>query len=127
VGPVGSQEDAAFSLVGDVPAGLYHVICDAIVIQPVDVSFALIWRRGTMDTVLSSWTKHFDPLPGGNYDAQPYETNREVQAIFDVQPGDQLVFRYEGNGDAATPMYAFTPNGDGERANGRIPNITLPE
>jgi hypothetical protein len=122
VGP-GGFLDAAFNLRADVPAGTYHVSCDAIIIESVDVTFTLIWRRGTTDTTLAEWTRHWDPLPAGIYDAQPYETDQVAPAI-DFQPGDQLVFRYAGAN--TTSMQAFIPNGDGANANGKIPSITLP-
>ena len=104
-------------------AGTYHVNCDGIVIRAVDVTFELIWRRGATDTVLSSWMQHWEPLPGGSFKAQPYEIDVEGQAI-DFQPSDELVFRYSGSN--TTTAMAFIPNGDGELAEGRIPNITFP-
>lgn len=123
MGPGGSQE-AAFDLVAGVPAGTYHVICDAIVIRSIDVTFDLIWRRGALDTTLASWTQHFDPLPDGAFAAQPYELDQDAIAI-EFQPGDQFVFRYSGAN--TTSMQAFIPNGDGALANGRIPSIDLPQ
>jgi hypothetical protein len=110
-------------LKASVPAGTYRVICDAIIIRPVDVTFELLHRRGGQDTVLAIWEEHFEPLPDGVYEAQAYEIDQAAPAI-DFQPGDEFVFRYTGNN--STAMQAFIPNGDGERANGRIPNITLP-
>jgi hypothetical protein len=123
VGPGGSQE-APYSLNGSVSAGTYHVICDAIIIRSVDVTFDLIWRRGSTDTTLATWSQHFDPLPGGVYTAQAYEIDQTTDAI-DFKSGDQLVFRYSGAN--TTSQQAFIPNGDGATAHGRIPNITLPQ
>lgn len=122
MGPGGSQE-APFDLRTGVPAGTYHVTCDAIIIGPVDVTFTLIWRRGQTDTNLAQWMRHWDKLADGSYKAQPYEVDMPAPAI-DWQAGDQLVFRYEAT-NTTTPE-AFIPNGDGAIANGRIPNITLP-
>jgi hypothetical protein len=116
--------DAAFPLRASVPAGTYHVVCDAIIIEPVDVTFSLIWRRGTTDTVLAQWMKHWEPLPGDVYRAQAYEVDMPAMAI-DFAPGDQLVFRYAGAN--STVSQAFIPNGDGVITGGRIPNITLPQ
>lgn len=121
MGSGGSQE-APFTLVADVPAGTYHVICDAIVLGAVDVTFDLIWRHGGTDTSVATWTHHFDPVPG-SFDAQPYEVD-EVGTAISAGDGDQLVFRYTGTN--ASSAQAFIPNGDGATANGRIPNITLP-
>ncbi|HEX2688055.1 MAG TPA: hypothetical protein VHN14_15610 [Kofleriaceae bacterium] len=123
MGPGGSQE-AAFGLRTSVPAGTYHVTCDGIIIGPVDVTFTLSWRRGPTDTSLAQWTTHWDPLPGGGYDAQAYEVDMAAPAI-DWKAGDQLVFRYAA-ANTATPE-AFIPNGDGRLAHGRIPSIALPQ
>jgi hypothetical protein len=123
VGPGRSQE-APYDLAAAVPAGNYHVICDAIIIRPVDVTFDLVHRSSAGDVTLATWMQHFDPLPDGKYEAQVYELDQASPAI-ELSGGDQLVFRYSGaNSDAEM---AFIPNGDGFRANGRIPNITLPK
>lgn len=122
MGPGGSQE-APYNLKADVPAGTYHVICDAIVLASVDVTFDLLWRHGGADTTLASWTQHFDPVPG-NFDAQAYEIDQAAPAI-DFHSGDEFVFRYSGAN--TTSAQAFIPNGDGANANGRLPNITLPQ
>ena len=122
MGPGGSQE-APFDLRASVPAGTYHVECDAVIIAPVDVTFTLIWRRGTTDTTLAQWMRHWDPLPPGMFDAQPYEVDMAAPAI-DYQKGDRLVFRYAAAN--TTSAEAFIPNGDGPLSKGRIPNITLP-
>jgi hypothetical protein len=124
VGPGGSRKDAAFSLRAAVPAGTYHVECDAVITASIDVTFSLIWRRGATDTMLAQWMKHWEPRVG-SFDAQPYEVDMAAPAI-DYQPGDQLVFRYAGNGPPGTLANAFIPNGDGRNSNGRIPAITLP-
>lgn len=105
------------------PAGAYHVECDSIILDSVDVTFTLIWRRGSSDTNLAQWTRHWDPLPGSTYTAQPYEVDMPAPAI-DFAPGDQLVFRYAGAN--STNPQAFIPNGDGPISGGRIPAITLP-
>jgi len=72
---------------------------------------------------LATWMQHWEPLPGGSFDAQPYELDVTAPAI-DFEPGDELVFRYSGANTSSA--MAFIPNGDGALANGRIPNITLP-
>jgi len=102
------------------------VECDAIVIGSVDVQFSLIWRHagGSADTTLAQWTQHWEPLAGGVYDAQAYETDEAAPAI-DFAAGDQLVFRYEGLSTSIDGQ-AWIPNGDGATTGGRIPSITLP-
>lgn len=122
MGAGGSQE-AEFHLVASVPAGTYHFVLDSIIIRSVDVTFDLVWRRGTTDMPLASWDKHFEPLPG-SFDAQPYEVDMTAPAINFVA-GDQLVFRYTGANTSSAE--AYIPNGDGSLSHGRIPNITLPK
>ena len=126
MGPGGSLHDAAFDLRAGVPAGTYHVQCDSIILAPADVTYTLIWRRGATDTTLAQWSKHWDPLPDGTYQAQPYEVDMAAPAIA-FQRGDQLVFRYAGDGPPDTAAEAYIPNGDGSNMGGRIPNLRLPQ
>jgi hypothetical protein len=88
----------------------------------VDVKFELMARQGADTVVLATWTKHFEPLATG-YDAQPYEVSKDAAAI-DVVAGTELVFRYSATN--TTKLEAWIPNGDGTLADGRIPNLTLP-
>jgi hypothetical protein len=97
-------------------------VLDCIVTSSVDVKFELMAQNGGDTVVLSTWSKHFDPLASG-YDAQPYEVNKEAPAV-DFVDGAQLVFRYSASGTTKTE--AWIPNGDGQLAGGRIPSITLP-
>lgn len=120
----GGSLEAEYSLKASVPAGAYHVIYDGIIIRAVDVTFDLIHRRGATDILLGTWTEHFEPLPGGGFDAQPFERDVVAPAI-DFKSGDQLVWRYTGMN--STAMMAYIPNGDGAITDGRIPNITLPK
>jgi hypothetical protein len=124
VGPGGSLE-AEYKLKADVPAGSYLVVCDAIVIVPIDVTFDLVHRRDGADTTLATWMQHFEPIGGGVYKAQAYELEVPAPAI-NFKSGDQLVFRYTG-GTSTSTMTGFIPNGDGHITDGRIPNITLPK
>ena len=96
---------------------------DAIITTSVDVTFDLIWRRASGDTELAHWAEHYEPLPNNDYSAQPFEYDESCAAIT-FQAGDQLVFRYTGANGAS--MESYIPDGDGQFANGRIPNITLP-
>ena len=123
MGAGGSQE-APYTLKAKVPAGTYHLELDAVITLSIDVQFDLIWRRGATDTVLATWSQHFDPRGGGNFDAQPFEYDEDCAAI-DTLKGDQLVFRYTGTGGSQNE--AYIPNGDGAVTHGRIPNITLPK
>ena len=97
---------------------------DAVITHSVDVTFDWIWRSGATDTTLATWTAHYDPRGGGNYDAEPFEYDMPGIAV-DTLKGDKLVFRYTA--DAAAPLDSYIPNGDGVSSNGRIPNITLPK
>jgi len=107
-----------------VPAGTWHLIGDGIITESVDVHFEMLWRRtGVADVTVATWDHHFDPLGGGNFDAQAYEADATGTAI-DFQAGDKLVFRYTGA--SLSNVNAYVPNGDGAVANGRIPSITLP-
>lgn len=119
----GRSQEAAFTLRDSVSAGTYHFVLDAVIVQPVDVTFDLIWRRGATDTPLASWTEHYEPLGAGNFDAQPFEYDKPAPAI-DWKTGDELVFRYTGSNSSARA--AYIPNGDGAITHGRIPHITLP-
>jgi hypothetical protein len=96
-------------------------VLDCIVIAGIDVTFDLLHRRSS-DTVIATWTAHFNPLPT-SFDAQAYETDQPGAAV-EHEAGDKLVFRFTG---ANTIMSdAWIPNGDGTLSKGRIPNITLP-
>ncbi len=100
-------------------------MCDGVIISPVDVTFELIWRHAEGDdTTLVTWNEHFDPLGGGNFDAQPCQLTADAIAVA-FEPGDELVFRYTGEG-TDVPM-AYIPAGDGDRVNGRIPYLDLPQ
>jgi hypothetical protein len=85
------------------------------------VLFELLVRRGSDDTVIGSWEQAFEPRPMG-FDAYPVDLDVAAPQ-FAVQPGDVLVFRYTGELGLAM---SYIPNGEGDRANGRIPFITLP-
>lgn len=97
-------------------------MCDGVITASVDVTFELIWRRGTEDTVLATAMQHFDPLPDGVYTAQACDIAMPAAAI-DWVDGDQFVFRYSGTSTSAN---GYIANGDGKFTMGRIPNITLP-
>jgi len=106
-----------------VPAGTYQFVLDCIVIAGVDMQFELVHRRGADNTMITSWTEHFNPLATG-FDAQAYEVDM-TGAKIDFAAGDRLVFRYSASN--TTMAEAWIPNGDGRLSNGRIPNIRLPK
>lgn len=120
----GRSQEAEFTLLDDLPAGEWRLIADGIIVFSVDVTFEIIHRGASGDTLIAMWQHHFDPRPVG-FDAQAYEVTANGPAI-DQQPGDQLIFRYTGNNTEATQTMAYIPNGDGAEAMGRIPFIVLP-
>ena len=120
----GSSQEAEYLLRADLPAGAWTLVGDGIITQPVDVRFEVFVRRAdTTEVPIVMWDHHFDPLGGGRFDAQPYEATASGPAV-DVADGDELVLRYTGTGSAFD--MAYQPNGDGFRANGRIPYVALP-
>ena len=119
----GGFQEAPWDLKAPIPAGTYHIQCDSIIIRSVDTTFDLIWRHGATDTLLGTWQQHWEPLPGGVYEAQPYE--HDVTGAPAVDGEGQLIFRYTGMN--ATLDQAYIPNGDGQLSNGRIPAITIPQ
>jgi hypothetical protein len=122
VGAGGSLE-ATYPLVADIKAGTWHLVGDGIIINSGDVTFEILWRDSTGDHLLASFMHHFDPLPSG-YTAQPYEDDAAGVATAG-KPGDLLVLRFKATG--TTTGLVYIPNGDGAKAMGRIPNLTLPK
>ena len=120
----GSSLEASYTLGGPLGAGTWRLVADGIILDPVDVTFEILWRSGGDDQVLASWQRHFDPLAGGEYRAQPFEESAEVERQ-EAAAGDQLVFRYSG--ESSDLAMAYIPNGDGELTGGRIPFIDLPD
>src|SRR6185436_15629969 len=101
------------------------MVADGIITNPVDMTFDIIWRKQAGgDTVLATFTHHFDPRGGGNFDAVPFDETTAGPAAA-AQAGDSIVWRMTTAGtDQPT---AFIPNGDGANANGRIPFIEFPQ
>ena len=120
---LGESQEAAFDLRASVPAGTYHLECDAIITESVDVTLTLIWRRGQTDTTLAQWMQHWDPRPDGTFRGQANEVEMAGPAI-DFKAGDQLVFRYSGQ--SVKMREAFIPTGGGALENGRMPSLRLP-
>jgi hypothetical protein len=122
VGAGGSLE-AAYELKGPIEAGVWSMVADCIVVQAVDVNIEIIHRVGSTDNVLVSWEDRYEPLPGGEYQAQAFDFTDEIGRV-DSEPGDLLVLRYTGTNSKME--MAYFPNGDGSTTGGRIPNIDLP-
>lgn len=110
-------------LVGPIDAGTWRLVCDAIIVEEVDVLLELIWRSRAGDQTLASFQQHVAPVPG-NFDAQPFEMTAAVARV-PAAAGDKLVFRYSVVA-GATRLMSFIPNGDGALRNGRIPFVELP-
>ena len=119
----GGPREAAFTLRGAIDAGAWRLVADGIITEDVDVRFELIWRSAAADQVLFSADHHFALNPG-NFQAQPFETTAMVERV-PAAAGDQLVLRYGSVGTSTIAM-AYIPNGEGPRANGRIPFVELP-
>ena len=124
----GGSLEAAFPLVGPIPAGTWHLVGDGIVLASCDLEFEVIWRHGE-DTVLASFSNHFDPRTvAPKFDATQFEADATGVAA-QAASGDQLVLRFTASvmadaGAGVTDVYI--PNGDGANAHGRIPSLTLP-
>ncbi len=122
---VGDPLEASAALAGPINAGRWHLIGDGLVVDPVDITYEVIWRGSAGDKVLATWQHHFDAPPAGpdRYKAVRYEDDADGAAA-EATAGDKLVLRFKA-AQAASAM-PFIPNGDGFMANGRIPSITLP-
>jgi hypothetical protein len=119
----GRSQEAEYTLRGDLPAGEWKLAGDGIILEGVDVHFEIFVRRAdTTEVPIVEWQHRFERLPQG-FMAQAYDAEAEGPAVTFVE-GDQLIFRYSGAGSVST--MAYQPNGDGDRAGGRIPFITLP-
>ena len=115
----GSRADAPLS------AGSWHLVGDGIIIAPVDVRYDVIRRRPAampIDQTIVTFHHHFDP-PAAGFDAQQFEQDGDGIAA-DVQTGDVLVLRFTVQ--SANGGVAYIPNGDGDKAHGRIPSLSLP-
>jgi hypothetical protein len=117
----GRSQEATFELLDDIQSGTWTLVADGLVSGPVTVTFDILVRRNGQDVMLAEWTKQLDKLPGG-YTAQPIDLTAPSNG-YDAKAGDLLIFRYRGEGGT---MMAYSPNGDGERTNGRIPFLVLP-
>jgi hypothetical protein len=119
----GRSLEAAYRLSGGIGAGSWSFVLDGICLESVDVTFELLLRAGSDDTILASFARHYDPLENGDYRAQPFEHAEELGSV-DAEDGDQLVFRYTGEG--SDMMEAWIPNGEGDSLGGRLPYLDLP-
>jgi hypothetical protein len=92
------------------------------VVEPVDVTFEVIWRSGGSDHEIFTLEQHFEPRADDPSMATAYEQTAEADKV-DASEGDELVFRFSG--ESANDM-AYIPNGEGTEAGGRIPYLDLP-
>jgi len=119
----GRSLEAAYRLDGGIPGGTWNFVLDGICLDAVDVRFELLVRAGSEARELTSFGRHFDPLPGNEYRAQAFEHPVDLDGV-EAAAGDQLVLRFTG--DSSDLMMAYIPNGDGELTGGRIPFLDLP-
>jgi hypothetical protein len=128
VGAGGSLE-AAFSLAGPIKAGSWHLVGDGVTFDPCVVTFAVLWRTSDgKDHPVVSFTNSFaasGPAVNGFPPAIAYEADAQGVAV-PAQPNDQLVLRFTATGNPSDAVL-YIPNGDGPKAQGRIPSLTLPQ
>ena len=91
-------------------------------LNPCDLTFDVLWRNGSGDHALASFTHHFDP-PATGFNAVPYEADAPGVAAA-AKSNDLLVLRFTAQGAMGPLLYI--PNSDGANAQGRIPSVTLP-
>ncbi|HZS39722.1 MAG TPA: hypothetical protein VFF06_22975 [Polyangia bacterium] len=124
---VGDPLEAAFKLAAPIRAGSWHLVGDAIVLESADAQYDVIWRSGAGDVKLAGFAHHFY-VPAGTGQAQFNAVAFEADApgiAAAARAGDSLVLRFTAL-NAAPGTMAFIPNGDGVKAMGRIPSLTLP-
>ena len=119
----GGSLEAAMLLNGPIKAGTWHLVGDGIIINSADVTFDVLWRDAAGDHPIATWQNHFEPMASG-YLAVAFEADAPgVEAK--AKANDQLVLRFTAQGTATGVLYI--PNGDGTKAKGRIPTLTLPK
>jgi hypothetical protein len=127
VGAGGSLE-AAFRLLGPIPAGSWHLVGDGVTLDPCDVTFTVLWRSSDgKDHPIVTFTHSF-PASGAPVNGYPPAIAYEADAMgvaAPAQANDLLVLRFTATGNPNDPTL-FIPNGDGPKAQGRIPSLTLP-
>ncbi|HVK72004.1 MAG TPA: hypothetical protein VM734_01735 [Kofleriaceae bacterium] len=96
-------------------------------LAPIDMRFEVLWRKaaGGDDVPIVSWEHHFEPNADNPNRAQSHDFRGDGARVGPNATGDQLIFRYTGLTQGTIPM-AWIPNGEGERAMGRIPYLALP-
>jgi hypothetical protein len=123
---IGRSFEAAFTLLGPIPAGTWHLVGDGYLLRKrTDVRFDIIWRDAAKkDTVLATAMNTFvEPLT--NHDnAVAYDADIPGIAA-SAKAGDKLVLKFTVvSGDVGGN---YTPDGDGPIPLGRYPNLTLPQ
>jgi hypothetical protein len=112
-------------MTGPIKSGTWHLVGDGIPLASCDVTYELLWREASgTNHSLATWTHHFDPQPTG-YTAVQFEADGQGLRA-DASANDLLVLRMSAQGDPSVAM-VWIPNGDGAKAMGRIPSLTLPK
>jgi len=87
----------------------------------VTEKFELLWRRtGAADSVIAT-VNHDFPVGSGSFSTVMFETDLPANAV-PAAAGDQLVLRFT----TVSASGSYTPNGDGDSAGARDPNLTIP-
>ena len=119
--------EAAYLLAGPIKAGTWHLIGDGIVLDPVDVTFDLLWRDGNGDHPIATWTHHFDPGASVN-EAVQYEEDAARPASPPTPRATTQRLRSERRGRRHARYDAVVPStATASAANGRDPSLTLPK
>ncbi len=127
----GGSLEAAYRLAGPIKAGNWHLVGDGVLFDPATVTWSVIWRdAGGKDHPVVSFTHDFPeasgaPLSTGYLPAIAFEADAMGVAAA-AQPNDELVLRFTAVGNPSDPDL-YLPNGDGAKAQGRIPSLTLPQ
>jgi hypothetical protein len=113
-------------MTGPIKAGSWHLVGDGIVLYPVDITFAVLWRDAAGEHPIASFTHHFDP-PSAGFDAVQYEDDA-IGVAAKAKPNDTLILRMTAaDGGQPADTMLWIPNGDAEKTKGRDPSLTLPK
>lgn len=112
-------------MTGPIKAGTWHLVGDGIVLSAADVTYDVVWRDSKGgEHAIATWSHHFDPLPSG-FNATQFEADTAGSEA-KASANDTLILRLSAQGDPTVAML-WIPNGDGAKAMGRVPSLTLPK